>query len=109
LEQPRILWSAVIAALIAAAGDAVYVAIIISEGEGELREALVLGITGLLAVTALALAVAAWPVRFRVSLLVASATALAVLTVLGAASIGVFFLPAAILAGIAAAQAARAR
>lgn len=107
MEEPRILWSAAVAALIAVAGDAVYVAIIMSEGEGELREAVVLGIACLLAVTALALAVAAWPVRFRVPLLVASAVVLAVMTVLGAASIGVFFLPAAILAGIAAVRAAR--
>lgn len=109
MERPRILWSAVAAAVVAVAVDAVYLTIIASEGEGELGSALVLGIAASLGLAAAALAVAARPVPFRQPLLAGAALVLAVFTVLGAASIGLFLLPAAVLASFAAVRAPRLR
>jgi hypothetical protein len=109
VEAPRILWSAVAAAAVAAAVDALYVAIIASEGEGELGTPIVVLVAGLLGAAAVTLAVASRPVRLRRPLLVGAALVLAILTVLGIASIGVLVLPAAVLAWVAAARVLRRR
>jgi hypothetical protein len=109
VEAPRILWSAVAAAAVAVAVDALYVAIIASEGEGELGTPIVVLVAGLLGAAAVTLAVASRPVRLRGPLLVAAALVLAILTVLGIASIGVLVLPGAVLAWVAAARVLRRR
>jgi hypothetical protein len=101
VQRPRVIWSALLAAVLAAAVDGIYLAIIASEGEGQLTSLAVLVIAAALGAAALALGVAARPAPFRFPLLVGSAAVLAVLTVLGAASIGVLLLPAAVLAWIA--------
>lgn len=104
MEAPRILWSAVGAAAVAAAVDALYLALVASEGEGELGTPVVLLVAGLLGAAAGTLAVASRPVRHRGPLLVGAALVLATLTVLGIASIGVLLLPAAVLASVASAR-----
>lgn len=106
VERSRI-WSAVAAAVLAASVDAVYLTIIASEGE--LESVLVLAFASSLALAALALAVASRPVAFRLPLLVGAAVVLVIFTVLGAASLGLFLLPAAVLAVVAAARAPRLR
>ena len=109
MKRPRVLWSAVAGAVLAAAVAAIYLGIIAAEGEGELGSGRVLLVAGAFAAAALALGIAAWPVRFRLPLLVGAALLLMALTVLGAASIGVVLLPAAVLAWVAAARVARRR
>jgi hypothetical protein len=103
--QPRVVWSAVAAAVLASSVDALYLALIASQGDGELDSGRVLLVASSLGAAALVLALAARPVAGRKLLLIAATAVLVVWTILGAASIGVLLLPATVLAGVAAARA----
>jgi hypothetical protein len=105
----RILWSAAAAALLAVAWVALYLAVLATEGEGDIRTAAALVLAGLLVVSAAALGIAAIREPFRLPVLVAAAAILTVLALLSAASLGLFLLPAAVLAWIAVSRSARTR
>jgi hypothetical protein len=98
-------WQALIAAAIAIVVDALYLAIIWSEGEGELTSARVLFVAACLAGAALALV---WGLRVglraRAILFAAAAGMLVVFTLLGAFSIGLLLAPAAVFAVLASSQ-----
>lgn len=99
-------WQALIAAGIALAVDALYLAIIQSEGEGELTSGRVLFVAACVGGAALALASAPFLApRARAILLTAAASLLGVWAVLGSFSIGLLLVPAAILAALAAGHA----
>lgn len=96
-------WQALSAAGIALAVDALYLAIIQSEGEGELTSGRVLFVAACVGGAALALISAQFfAPRGRAVLLTAAAAMLGVWAVLGSFSIGLLLVPAAILAGFAA-------
>ena len=83
--------------------DALYLAIIQSEGEGELTSGRVLFVAACVGGAALALISAQFlPSRGRAVLLTAAAAMLGVWAVLGSFSIGLLLVPAAVLAGFAA-------
>ena len=99
-------WQALIAAGIALAVDALYLAIIQSEGEGELTSGRVLFVAACVGGAALALISALFLApRVRAILLTAAAAMLGVWAVLGSFSIGLLLVPAAILAALAAGHA----
>jgi hypothetical protein len=102
VEAPRILWSAVTAAAFATAVAAFYLAIIASEGEGQLGSDRVFLVAASIGAAAVALVIAARPVPGRRVLLFAATLILVVWTVLGALSIGILLLPATVLAAVAA-------
>lgn len=100
-------WQALVAAAIALGVDALYIAIIQSEGEGELRSGRVLFVAACVGAAALALVSAQFLApRWRAILLTASAAMLGVWAVLGSFSIGLLLVPAAVFAGLAAGHAA---
>jgi hypothetical protein len=102
LAQPG-WWQAICAAGIALAVDALYLAIIHSEGEGELTSGRVLFVAGCIAGAALALICALFfAPRARAILFTGAAAMLCVWAVLGSFSIGLLLVPAALLAGFAA-------
>ena len=96
-------WQALGAAGIALTVDALYLAIIQSEGEGELTSGRVLFVAACVGGAALALISAQFfAPRGRAVLLTAAAAMLGVWAVLGSFSIGLLLVPAAVLAGFAA-------
>ena len=96
-------WQALSAAGIALTVDALYLAIIQSEGEGELTSGRVLFVAACVGGAALALISAQFLApRGRAVLLTAAAAMLGVWAVLGSFSIGLLLVPAAALAGFAA-------
>ena len=98
-------WQALTAAGIALAVDALYLAIIQSEGEGELTSGRVLFVAACLGGAALALISAQFlGPKARAILLTAAAAMLGVWTLL-TFSIGLLLVPAAIFAGLAAGHA----
>jgi hypothetical protein len=102
LAQPG-WWQAICAAAIALAVDALYLAIIQSEGEGELTSGRVLFVAGCVAGAAVALLSALFLARkARAILFTGAAAMLGVWALLGSFSIGLLLVPAAILAGFAA-------
>ena len=102
LAQPG-WWQALCAAGIALAVDALYLAIIQSEGEGELTSSRVLFVAACVGGAAVALIAALFLTpRAKAIVLTAAAAMLAVWAVLGSFSIGLLLVPAAILAGFAA-------
>lgn len=105
LAQPG-WWQALSAAGIAFAVDALYIAIIQSEGEGELSSGRVLFVAACVAGAAIALISAQFLApRARAIVLTGAAAMLAVWAVLGSFSIGLLLVPAAIFAGLAAGHA----
>lgn len=100
----RTLWPAPAAAVAAALVDGLYLWLIAAEGEGQLTSGRVLFVATSLGAAALALAagVRARRPRSRAVAFGAAGATLAVWTVLGAFSIGILLLPAAILAILAA-------
>ncbi len=105
LAQPG-WWQALSAAGIALAVDALYIAIIQSEGEGELSSGRVLFVAACVAGAAIALVSAQFLApRARAIVLTGAAAMLAVWAVLGSFSIGLLLVPAAIFAGLAAGHA----
>ena len=99
-------WQALSAAGIALAVDALYIAIIQNEGEGELTSGRVLFVSACVAGAAIALISAQFlGPRARAIVLTGSAAMLAVWAVLGSVSIGLLLVPAAIFAGLAAGHA----
>ena len=93
-------WQALGAAGIALTVDALYLAIIQSEGEGELTSGRVLFVAACVGSAALALISAQFLApRGRAVLLTAAAAMLGVWAVLGSFSIGLLLVPAAVLAG----------
>lgn len=99
-------WQALSAAGIALAVDALYIAIIQSEGEGELSSSRVLFVAACVAGAAIALISAQFLApRPRAIVLTGAAAMLAVWAVLGSFSIGLLLVPAAIFAGLAAGHA----
>jgi hypothetical protein len=99
-------WQALSAAGIAVAVDALYLAIIQSEGEGELTSGRVLFVAACVGGAALALVSALFLApRVRAILLTAAAAMLGVWAVLGSLSIGLLLVPAALLAALAAGNA----
>ena len=99
-------WQALSAAGIALAVDALYIAIIQSEGEGELSSGRVLFVAACVAGAAIALISAQFLApRARAIVLTGAAAMLAVWAVLGSFSIGLLLVPAAIFAGLAAGHA----
>ena len=99
-------WQALSAAGIALAVDALYIAIIQSEGEGELSSGRVLFVAACVAGAAIALVSAQFLApRARAIVLTGAAAMLAVWAVLGSFSIGLLLVPAAIFAGLAAGHA----
>jgi len=102
LAQPG-WWQALCAAGIALAVDALYLAIIQSEGEGELTSSRVLFVAACVGGAAVALIAALFLTpRAKAIVLTAAAAMLGVWAVLGSFSIGLLLVPAAILAGFAA-------
>jgi hypothetical protein len=102
LAQPG-WWQALFAAGIALAVDALYLAIIQGEGEGELSSGRVLFVAACVGGAALALVSAQFLApKARATLLTGAAAMLAVWTVLGSFSIGLLLVPAAIFASFAA-------
>jgi len=102
---PRGWWQALSAAGIALAVDALYIAIIQSEGEGELTSGRVLFVAACIAGAALALVSALFLApRERAILFTGAAAMLGVWAVLGSFSIGLLLVPAALLAAFAAGQ-----
>ena len=100
-------WQALSAAGIAVAVDALYLAIIQSEGEGELTSGRVLFVAACVGGAALALVSALFLApRVRAILLTAAAAMLGVWAVLGSFSIGLLLVPATVLAAFAAGNAA---
>lgn len=98
-------WQALAAAGIALAVDALYLAIIQSEGEGELTSGRVLFVAACVGGAALALISAVFLApRARAIVLTAAAAMLGVWAVLGSFSIGLLLVPAAVLAAVAAGQ-----
>jgi len=96
-------WQALSAAGIALTVDALYLAIIQSEGEGELTSGRVLFVAACVGGAALALISAQFLApRGRAVFLTAAAAMLGVWAVLGSFSIGLLLVPAAVLAGFAA-------
>ena len=96
-------WQALSAAGIALAVDALYLAIIQGEGEGELTSGRVLFVAACVAGAALALISAQFLApKARAILLTGAAAMLGVWAVLGSLSIGLLLVPAAIFAGFAA-------
>jgi hypothetical protein len=96
-------WQALSAAGIALTVDALYLAIIQSEGEGELTSGRVLFVAACVGGAALALISAQFLApRGRAVLLTAAAAMLGAWAVLGSFSIGLLLVPAAVLAGFAA-------
>jgi hypothetical protein len=96
-------WQALGAAGIALIVDALYLAIILSEGEGELTSGRVLFVAACVGGAALALISAQFLApRGRAVFLTAAAAMLGVWAVLGSFSIGLLLVPAAVLAGFAA-------
>lgn len=105
LAQPG-WWQALSAAGIALAVDALYIAIIQSEGEGELTSGRVLFVAACVAGAAIALVSAQFLApRARAIVLTGAAAMLAVWAALGSFSIGLLLVPAAIFAGLAAGHA----
>jgi hypothetical protein len=99
-------WQALSAAGIALAVDALYIAIIQSEGEGELTSGRVLFVAACVGGAAIALVSAQFLApRARAIVLAGAAAMLAVWAVLGSFSIGLLLVPAAIFAGLAAGHA----
>ena len=99
-------WQALTAAGIALAVDALYLAIIQSEGEGELTSGRVLFVAACVGGAALALVSALFLApRARAILFTAAAAMLGVWAVLGSFSIGLLLVPAALLAAFAAGNA----
>jgi hypothetical protein len=99
-------WQALLAAGIALAVDALYVAIIRSEGEGELTSGRVLFVAACVGGAALALVSAQFlSARWRAIFLTSGAAMLGVWAILGSFSIGLLLVPAAVLAGLAAGHA----
>ena len=99
-------WQALTAAGIALAVDALYLAIIRSEGEGELTSGRVLFVAACVGGAALALVSALFLApRARAILFTAAAAMLGVWAVLGSFSIGLLLVPAALLAAFAAGNA----
>lgn len=99
-------WQALGAAGIALAVDALYLAIIQSEGEGELTSGRVLFVAACVGGAALALVSALFLApRVRAILFTAAAAMLGVWAVLGSFSIGLLLVPAALLAAFAAGNA----
>lgn len=107
MERTRILWGAVAAAVLAVAVDALYLSLLAAEGD--LGNAVAVGFAAALAAAAAVLGYAARPVPYRGALLAGAAVVLGAWTILGAASIGLFLLPAAVLASFAAVRAPRPR
>ena len=98
-------WQALAAAAVALSVDGLYVAIIQSEGEGELTSGRVLFVAGCVAGAAVALVSGLFLApRARAVLFTASAAMLGVWAVLGSFSIGSLLVPAALLAALAAGQ-----
>ena len=96
-------WQALGAAGIALTVDALYLAIIQSEGEGELTSGRVLFVAACVGGAALALISGQFLApRGRAVFLTAAAAMLGVWAVLGSFSIGLLLVPAAVLAGFAA-------
>ena len=99
-------WQALSAAGIAFAVDALYIAIIQSEGEGELTSGRVLFVAACVGGAAIALVSTHFLApRARAIVLTGAAAMLAVWAVLGSFSIGLLLVPAAIFAGLAAGHA----
>ena len=99
-------WQALTAAGIALAVDALYLAIIQSEGEGELTSGRVVFVAACVGGAALALVSALFLApRARAILFTAAAAMLGVWAVLGSFSIGLLLVPAALLAAFAAGNA----
>jgi hypothetical protein len=99
-------WQALCAAGIALAVDALYLAIIQSEEEGELTSGRVLFVAACVGGAAVALISAQFLApRWQAILLTAAAAMLGVWAVLGSFSIGLLLVPAAVLAGLAAGKA----
>jgi len=99
-------WQAPAAAGIALAVDALYLAIIRGEGEGELASGRVLFVAGCVAGAALALFWAPFlPAKTRSILLTGAAAMLGLWALLGSLSIGLLLAPAAVLAAFAAGHA----
>ena len=98
-------WQAICAAGIALAVDALYLAIIQGEGEGELTSGRVLFVAACIAGAALALVSAVFLApRERAILFTGAAAMLGVWALLGSFSIGLLLVPAALLAAFAAAH-----
>lgn len=106
-----LLWPAAIAAALTLAVDGVYLAVIASEGEGQLTSSRVVFVAASLAATAGALlaALATERALVRAALLCLAAATLLTWTVLGALSIGILVLPAAVAAAAAAVRAGPSR
>ena len=100
-------WQALAAAGIALAVDGLYLAIIQSEGEGELTSGRVLFVAACVGGAALALISALFLApQARAIVLTAAAAMLGVWAVLGSFSIGLLLVPAAVLAAFAAGRVA---
>jgi hypothetical protein len=77
-KRTGILWTAVAGAIAAAAVDAIYLALIASEGEGQLASDRVLLVAGSIGAAAAALVIGARPVPGRKVLLLAATLVLVV-------------------------------
>ena len=99
-------WQPLTAAAAALVVDALYLAIIWHEGEGELTSGRVLFVSGCLAAAAVALAFGLFAApKVRAGLFAGAAGLLGAWVILGAFSIGLLLVPAAVLAAFAAGDA----
>lgn len=108
LELARVSWQPLTAAANALAVEALYAAILSSEGEGELTQGRTMLVSACLIGAAVGLCggLVAGP-KARAALYSAAAAFLAAWAVLGSFSIGLLLVPAAVLAWISASEALR--